>query len=230
MKNKIIKISSFALAFAIILCGTLSAVTLPPEDPSTDAYLILYGEGSGVYVDGTKIGELHYNTNEVNLIHYFAIDGSYYRIADGFKAELTTPLVFELTYESDKYDSVSVEYTVQFDDGGYTFPATVTYDESAHKYVITATVDNYYPMSQSGGATYNAVIKLNLVNATVPEETTPNILTTYYGAALTVVPLIVAWYGDNTAYFATIAGLFVIAAIFVIIFGVRRNKKGGDNR
>lgn len=64
----------------------------------------------------------------------------------------------------------------------------------------------------------------------VPEVTTPNILTTYYGAVTTVVPLIVAWYGDNTAYLATIAGLFAIAAIIVIIFGVRRNKKGGDSR
>lgn len=64
----------------------------------------------------------------------------------------------------------------------------------------------------------------------VPEVTTANILTTYYGAVVTVVPLIVAWYGDNTAYLATIAGLFVIASIIVIIFGVRRNKKGGDSR
>lgn len=64
----------------------------------------------------------------------------------------------------------------------------------------------------------------------VPEVTTANILTTYYGAAVTVVPLIVAWYGDNTAYLATIAGLFAIAAIIAIIFGVRRNKKGGDSR
>lgn len=229
MKKKIIKISSIALAFAIMLCGTLSAATLPPDDPS-DSELILYGDGSGVYVDGKKIGELQYNTNEVNTIHYFVSVCSYYRIANGFKEELTAPLVFELSYASDKYDSASVEYTVQFDDGVYTFPATVTYDETVHKYVITATVDNYYPIFQSLGATYNAVIKLNLANATVPEETTPNILTTYYGAALTVVPLIVAWYGDNTAYFATIAGLFVIAAIIVIIFGVRRNKKGGDSR
>ena len=64
----------------------------------------------------------------------------------------------------------------------------------------------------------------------VPDVTTSNILTTYYGAVTTVVPLIVAWYGDNTAYLATIAGLFAIAAIIVIIFGVRRNKKGGDSR
>ena len=64
----------------------------------------------------------------------------------------------------------------------------------------------------------------------VPEVTTSNILTTYYGAVVTVVPLIVAWYGDNTAYLATIAGLFAIAAIIAIIFGVRRNKKGGDSR
>lgn len=64
----------------------------------------------------------------------------------------------------------------------------------------------------------------------VPEVTTANILTTYYGAVTTVVPLIVAWYGDNTAYLATIAGLFAIAAIIAIIFGVRRNKKGGDSR
>lgn len=63
-----------------------------------------------------------------------------------------------------------------------------------------------------------------------PPETTANILVTYYGAVTTVVPLIVAWYGDNTAYLATIAGLFAIAAIIVIIFGVRRNKKGGDSR
>lgn len=230
MKKKIIKISSIALAVAIMLCGALSARALPPDDPDTDSELILYGEGSGVYVDGKKIGELQYNTNEVNNIHYFAIDSSYYRIANGFTAELTTPLVFELTYASDKYDNASVEYTVQFDDGGYTFPTTITYDETAHKYVITATVNNYYPMSQSGGVTYNAVIKLNLVKATEPEETTPNILTTYYGAAVTVVPLIVAWYGDNTAYLATIAGLFAIAAIIAIIFGVRRNKKGGDSR
>lgn len=59
----------------------------------------------------------------------------------------------------------------------------------------------------------------------VPAVTTSNILTTYYGAVTTVVPLIVAWYGDNTAYLVTIAGLFAIAAIIVIIFGVRRNKK-----
>ena len=229
MNKKLIKISFIALAVSIMLCGVLSAVTIPPEDPSTDSDLILYGEGSGVYVDGKKIAELQYNINEVNYIHYFAIDSSYYRIASGFKALLTTPLVFELTYASDKYDSASVEYTVQFDDGGYIFPTTVTYDETAHKYVITATVDNYYPMSQGAGATYNAVIKLNLVNATAPEETTPNILTTYYGAVKTVVPLIVAWYGDNTAYLATISGLFAIAAIIVIIFGVRRNKKGGDS-
>ena len=229
MKNKIIKISSIALVVAIMLFGTLSASVLPPKDPSTDSDLILYGDGSGVYVDGKKIGELQYNTNEVNYIHYFAIDSTYYRIAQGFKAELTTPLVFELTYASDKYDSASVEYTVQFDDGGYTFPATVTYDETAYKYIITATVDNYFPMSQGAGSTYNAVIKLNLVKASEPEETTPNILTTYYGAAVTVVPLIVAWYGDNTAYLATISGLFVIAAIIVIIFGVHRNKKGGDS-
>ena len=64
----------------------------------------------------------------------------------------------------------------------------------------------------------------------IPQVTTSNILATYYGAAVTVVPLIVAWYGDNTAYLATIAGLFVIAAIIAIIFGVRRNKKGGDSR
>ena len=230
MNNKIIKISSIALAFAIMLCVTLMAATLPPEDPTHDSDLILYGEGSGVYVDGKKIGELQYNTNEVNTIHYFASIGSYYRIANGFKAELTIPLVFELTYASDKYDSASVEYTVQFDDGVYTFPATVSYDDTSHKYLITATVDNYHPISQSFGATYNAVIKLNLVKATEPEETTPNILTTYYGAAVTVVPLIVAWYGDNISYLATIAGLFVIAAIIVIIFGVRRNKKGGDSR
>lgn len=229
MKKKIIKISSIALAVAIMLCGTLSAA-MPPYDPVTDADLILYGEGSGVYVDGKKIAELQYNTDEINIIRYFAFDGSYYRIANGFTAELSTPLVFELTYASDKYDNASVEYTVQFDDGGYTFPATVTYDETAHKYVITATVDNYNPISQSGGVTYNAVIKLNLVKATEPEETTPNILTTYYGAVTTVVPLIVAWYGDNTAYLATTAGLFAIAAIIVIIFGVRRNKKGGDSR
>lgn len=229
MKKKIIKISSIALAVAIMLCGTLSAA-MPPYDPVTDADLILYGEGSGVYVDGKKIAELQYNTDEINIIRYFAFDGSYYRIANGFTAELSTPLVFELTYASDKYDNASVEYTVQFDDGGYTFPATVTYDETAHKYVITATVDNYNPISQSGGVTYNAVIKLNLVKATEPEETTPNILTTYYGAVVTVVPLIVAWYGDNTAYLATTAGLFAIAAIIVIIFGVRRNKKGGDSR
>ena len=57
-----------------------------------------------------------------------------------------------------------------------------------------------------------------------------NILTTYYGAVVTVAPLIVAWYGDNTAYLATTAGLFAIAAITAIIFGVRRNnKKGGDS-
>lgn len=229
MKNKIIKISSIALAVVIMLFGSLSAATLPPEDPSTDSDLFLYGEGSGVYVDGKKIGELQYNTNEVNKIRYFAIESSYYRIAEGFTSELTTPLVFELTYASDKYDSASVEYTVQFDDGGYTFPTTVTYDETAHKYVITATVDNYYPMSQGAGSTYNAVIKLNLVKATEPVETTPNILSTYYGAAVSVVPLIVAWYGDNTSYLATIAGLFVIAATIAIIFGVRRNKKGGDN-
>lgn len=229
MKKKIIKISSIALAVAIMLCGTLSAA-MPPYYPVTDADLILYGEGSGVYVDGKKIAELQYNTDEINIIRYFAFDGSYYRIANGFTAELSTPLVFELTYASDKYDNASVEYTVQFDDGGYTFPATVTYDETAHKYVITATVDNYNPISQSGGVTYNAVIKLNLVKATEPEETTPNILTTYYGAVTTVVPLIVAWYGDNTAYLATIAGLFAIAAIIAIIFGVRRNKKGGDSR
>ena len=230
MKKKIIKISSIALVVVIMLCGTLSARALPPEDPATDADLILYGDGSGVYVDGKKIGELQYNNDEINKIHYFGVDGSYYRIANGFIAELTAPLVFELTYACDKYDSASVEYTVQFDNGGYTFPATVTYDEATHKYVITATVDNYYSMSQRVGTTYNAVIKLNLVKASEPEVTTPNILTTYYGAAVTVVPLIVAWYGDNTAYFATIAGLFAIAAIIVIIFGVRRNKKGGDSR
>ena len=202
MKKKIIKISSITLAVAIMLCGALSARALPPDDPTSDAKLILYGEGSGVYVDGNKIAELQYNT----------------------------PLVFELTYASDKYDNATVEYTVQFDDGGYTVPATVTYDETAHKYVITATVQNYQPMSQSGGMTYNAVIKLNLSGAGEPEETTPNILTTYYGAVTTVVPLIVAWYGDNTAYLATTAGLFAIAAIIAIIFGVRRNKKkGGDS-
>ena len=181
-------------------------------------------------MDGNKIAELQYNTDEINIIKYFAIDGSYYRIANGFTMELTTPLVFELTYASDKYDNASVEYTVQFDDGGYTFPTTVTYDETAHKYVITATVQNYQPMSQSGGSTYNAVIKLNLVKATEPEETTANILTTYYGAVVTVVPMIVAWYGDNTVYLATTAGLFAIAAIIAIIFGTRRNnKKGGDS-
>lgn len=65
--------------------------------------------------------------------------------------------------------------------------------------------------------------------ATEPVETTPNILTAYYGAAVTVVPLIVAWYGDNTTYLAITAGLFAIAAITAIIFGVRRNKKGGDS-
>ena len=230
MKKKIRKISSIALAVSIMLCGTLSAATLPPDDPSTDSDLILYGEGSGVYVDGKKIAELQYNFNEINTIHYFASDSSYYRIASGFNGKLTTPLVFELTYASDKFDSASAEYTVQFDDGGYIFPTTVTYDETAHKYVITATVDNYYSMSQGAGSTYNAVIKLNLAKATEPVETTPNILTTYYGAAVSVVPLIVAWYGDNTAYLATIAGLFVIASIIVIIFGVRRNKKGGDSR
>lgn len=64
----------------------------------------------------------------------------------------------------------------------------------------------------------------------IPEVTTSNILATYYGAVVTVAPLIVAWYGDNTAYLATIAGLFAIAAIIAIIFGVRRNKKGGDSR
>ena len=229
MKKKIIKISSIALVVAIMFCGTLSSVTLPPDDPDTDSDLILYGDGSGVYVDGKKIAELQYNTNEVNYIHYFGADSSYYRIANGLTAELTSPLVFELTYVSDKYDSASVEYTVQFDDGGYTFPTTITYDETTHKYVITATVDNYYPIAQVAGSTYNAVIKLNLANSTVPEETTPNILTTYYGAAISVVPLIVAWYGDNTAYLATISGLFAIAALIVIIFGVRRNKKGGDS-
>lgn len=228
MKKKIIKISSITLAIAIMLCSALSAATLPPDDPA-DSELILYGEGSGVYVDGKKIAELQYNTDEVNKIHYFAADGLYYRIANGFIAELTTPLEFVFTYASDKYDNASVEYTVQFDDGGYTFPVTVTYDETAHKYVITATVQNYYPMSQGYGATYNAVIKLNLAK-TEPVETTPNILTTYYGAAVTVVPLIVAWYGDNTAYLAITAGLFAIAAITAIIFGVRRNKKkGGDS-
>ena len=98
MKNKIIKISSIALVVAIMLFGTLSASVLPPKDPSTDSELILYGDGSGVYVDGKKIGELQYNTNEVNKIYYFAIDSAYYRIANGFKAELSTPLVFELTY------------------------------------------------------------------------------------------------------------------------------------
>ena len=229
MKYKILQTWPIVLAVAIMLCGTLSAATLPPEDPTDDVDLILYGDGSGVYVDGKKIAELQYNTNEVNKIHYYATVSSYYRIANDLNAELTTPLVFELSYASDKYDSASVEYTVQFDDGGYTFPTTVTYDETAHKYVITATVDNYYPMSQGSGSTYNAVIKLNLVKATAPEETTPNILSTYYGAAISVVPLIVSWYGDNTAYLVTIAGLFVISAIIVIIFGVHRNKKGGDN-
>lgn len=63
----------------------------------------------------------------------------------------------------------------------------------------------------------------------IPEVTTSNILTTYYGAVVTVAPLIVALYGDNTAYLATTAGLFAIAAIIAIIFGVRRNKKGGDS-
>lgn len=59
---------------------------------------------------------------------------------------------------------------------------------------------------------------------------TANILDTYYGASVTVVPMIVSWYGDNTAYLATTAGLFAIAAIIAIIFGVRRNKKkGGDS-
>ena len=161
-----------------MLCCSLSAGTLPPSDPTDDSELFLYGEGSGVYVDGVKIGELQYNTAEINIIKYFVYDGSYYRIAPSFTSQLTTPLVFELTYASDKYDSASAEYTVQFDDGGYTFPTTVTYDETAHKYVITATVDNYFPMSQGAGSTYNAVIKLNLVKATEPVETTPNILTT----------------------------------------------------
>lgn len=60
--------------------------------------------------------------------------------------------------------------------------------------------------------------------------TTANILDIYYGASSTVAPMIVAWYGDNTAYLATTAGLFAIAAIIAIIFGVRRNKKkGGDS-
>ena len=78
--------------------------------------------------------------------------------------------------------------------------------------------------------TYNAVIKLNLSGAGEPEETEPTILTTYYGAVVTVVPMIVAWYGDNTVYLATTAGLFAIAAIIAIIFGTRRNKKkGGDS-
>lgn len=63
----------------------------------------------------------------------------------------------------------------------------------------------------------------------IPEVTTSNIFTTYYDAVVTVAPLIVAWYGDNTAYLATTAGLFAIAAIIAIIFGVRRNKKGGDS-
>ena len=138
MKNKIIKISFIALAVAIMLCGTLSAATLPPDDPETDSELILYGDGSGVYVDGKKIGELQYNTNEVNNIHYFAIDSSYYRFANGFTAVLSTPLVFELTYASDKYDNASAEYTVQFDDGGYTFPTTITYDETSHAVSLTA--------------------------------------------------------------------------------------------
>lgn len=230
MKKKIIQISSIALAVAVMLCGALSARALPPDDPTDDADLILYGDGSGVYVDGKKIADLEYNTDEINKIHYYAFDGSYYRIANGYVSELTMPLEFELTFASDKYDNATVEYTVQFDDGGYIFPATVTYDEAAHKYVITATVNNYQPMSQSGGMTYNAVIKLNLSGAPEPEETEPNILTTYYGAVVTVVPLIVAWYGDNTAYLATTAGLFAIAAIIAIIFGVRRNKKkGGDS-
>lgn len=62
-----------------------------------------------------------------------------------------------------------------------------------------------------------------------PVETMENILFRYYNAAVSVAPLIVAWYGDNTAYLATTAGLFAIAAIIAIIFGVRRNKKkGGD--
>lgn len=93
MKKKIIKISSIALAVAIMLCGALSARALPPDDPTSDACLTLYGEGSGVYVDGKKIAELQYNTDEISIIKYFAIDGSYYRIANGFTAELTTPLV-----------------------------------------------------------------------------------------------------------------------------------------
>lgn len=64
----------------------------------------------------------------------------------------------------------------------------------------------------------------------IPTVTTSNILDIYYGASVTVVPLIVAWYGDNTAYLATTAGLFAIAAIIVIIFGIRRSKKkGGDS-
>ena len=72
---------------------------------------------------------------------------------------------------------------------------------------------------------------LSAAEPDVPDVTTANILTTYYGAVTTVVPLIVAWYGDNTAYLATIAGLFAIAAIIAIIFGIRRNKKkGGDSR
>jgi len=51
----------------------------------------------------------------------------------------------------------------------------------------------------------------------------------YWRSVQSVAPLLITWYGNNTEFFAVIAGLFAVAAIFAIIFGVRRNKKkGGD--
>lgn len=52
----------------------------------------------------------------------------------------------------------------------------------------------------------------------------------YYGALKNIAPDIVTWYSSNTEYIAVCCGLYAIAALFVILFGIHRNKrKGGDS-
>lgn len=56
------------------------------------------------------------------------------------------------------------------------------------------------------------------------------IVNIYYGALKSIAPDLVTWYSSNTEYIAVCCGLYAIASLFVILFGIRRNKrKGGDS-
>ena len=56
-----------------------------------------------------------------------------------------------------------------------------------------------------------------------------DIITIYYGAFKNIAPEVVTWVSSNNEYIAVLLGLCAISTIFVVLFGLRRNKrKGGD--